>query len=71
MARTRTGGWYDFAGALLGIAGALHGFAGLMGLVRPEYTTAAPAFLDTDHVGVGVARARCAPAGRRGMLLRR
>ena len=46
MARTRTGGWYDFAGALLGIAGALHGFAGLMGLIKPEYTTAAPPFLD-------------------------
>jgi hypothetical protein len=36
MAKTRTGGWYDFAGALLGIAGALHGFAGLMGLISPS-----------------------------------
>ena len=45
MAKTRSGrGWYDLAGALLGIAGLFHGFAGLTGILKPEYTTAAPAF---------------------------
>jgi hypothetical protein len=42
MAKKSGSGWYDLAGAVLGISGVIHGFAGISGLVRSE------AFLDTS-----------------------
>lgn len=51
MGRVKTGsGWYDLAGAMLGISGIFHGFAGLMGLFKEDYFAAgSTAFLELQH----------------------
>lgn len=50
MARVKSGsGWYDFAGAVLGIAGVLHAFAGIVGIVKTNYIQGSPVLLEIEQ----------------------
>jgi hypothetical protein len=51
MSKRRSGsGWYDLAGALLGIAGVFHAFSGLSALFKKEYfPPTSPIFGELQH----------------------
>ena len=49
----RKGGWYDFAGAMFGIAGTFNSIQGLSAVIKKEYFAGGTLVYDTSSSGDG------------------